>query len=481
MATALEDAARALRESLALSSTRVVDLFKEWDDDDSGTISLKEWRQAIAGLGLVDDAPANEDRVTQLFRELDENGSGSIEYAELHKVLRIGIETSLDAKLMPGAAGEISLKSENKHALRRGDVAGKAGRVLPMAVKLKPIEDGKGVVEQLRDILNENAVRVIDLFRSWDEDGNGTITVKEMRKAITALGYSASKDDFMDLFRQLDSDGSGSIEYKELHKVLRIGLGRLTLPKLTRGAAAAAKGARPPWVPTLDELKANAGTEAYYRGRARLQRHSPRPQPLPELPRVAEAKKREENRQWLLERRKKLEAISKRALVREKRMHELCDQRARDAFAKRRQAATVVQAHGRGAIARNRREMRRREHAAVALQARCRGIHERGQLTVRRDEALDRLRAQARALLVQNDAFLSRYFEAAEERLRQADYAEMVAAATKHLLPWWDGDDVDDSQGEKEDAAAAVLQRCFLGARDRASFHSARGAARVVP
>ena len=61
-------------------------------------------------------------------------------------------------------------------------------------------------------------MRVIDLFRSWDEDGNGTITQK-MRKAITALG-STSKDDFMDLFRQLDTDGGGSIEYKELHKVL---------------------------------------------------------------------------------------------------------------------------------------------------------------------------------------------------------------------------------------------------------------------
>ena len=129
-----------MRFAVARARPRVVDLFKEWDDDDSGTISLKEWRQAIAGLGLVDDAPGNEDRVTHLFRELDENGSGSIEYAELHKVLRIGIETSLDAKLMPGAAGEISLTSENKHALRRGEVAGKAGRVLPMAVKLKPVK-----------------------------------------------------------------------------------------------------------------------------------------------------------------------------------------------------------------------------------------------------------------------------------------------------------------------------------------------------
>ena len=30
--------------------------------------------------------------------------------------------------------------------------------------------------DQIRDALSKNAVRVIDLFREWDEDGNGVIT-----------------------------------------------------------------------------------------------------------------------------------------------------------------------------------------------------------------------------------------------------------------------------------------------------------------
>jgi hypothetical protein len=32
------------------------------------------------------------------------------------------------------------------------------------------------VQEQLRRVLASNAVRVIDLFREWDEDGDGKIT-----------------------------------------------------------------------------------------------------------------------------------------------------------------------------------------------------------------------------------------------------------------------------------------------------------------
>ena len=34
-------------------------------------------------------------------------------------------------------------------------------------------------------------MRVIDLFREWDEDGDGTVSKKEFRKAIVHLGLEA--------------------------------------------------------------------------------------------------------------------------------------------------------------------------------------------------------------------------------------------------------------------------------------------------
>ena len=39
--------------------------------------------------------------------------------------------------------------------------------------------------------LQQNSVRVIDLFREWDEDADGLVDKKEFRKAIAALGYDA--------------------------------------------------------------------------------------------------------------------------------------------------------------------------------------------------------------------------------------------------------------------------------------------------
>ena len=59
---------------------------------------------------------------------------------------------------------------------------GEKGAALNSTVQLNP-EDGD-VQEQLRQILIDNAVRVIDLFRDWDDDGNGKVDKKEFRKAM---------------------------------------------------------------------------------------------------------------------------------------------------------------------------------------------------------------------------------------------------------------------------------------------------------
>jgi calcium-binding protein CML len=83
----------------------------------------------------------------------------------------------------------------------------------------------KSVQTLLREALTQNATRVSDLFREWDNDGNGTISKREFRAAIAALGYGAPRAEVDKLFDELDSDGSGLIAYRELVRVLRRGAG----------------------------------------------------------------------------------------------------------------------------------------------------------------------------------------------------------------------------------------------------------------
>ena len=209
-----KSASEQLRELLTTHMVRVVDLFHDWDDDEQGTVSKKEFRKGLAALGL--DAP--QAAVDALFDSFDRDRSGSISYKELNSMLpRSGVE--LDDALQPGAAGAIILESKNSIELRH-QAGGEKGAALGLSVKLDTSSD-KSVQEQLREVLKANMVRVMDLFRDWDDDGRGTVSKKEFRKGLAALGLGAEhRADVDGLFDSLDRDGSLEIEFKELNSLL---------------------------------------------------------------------------------------------------------------------------------------------------------------------------------------------------------------------------------------------------------------------
>ena len=182
---------------------------------------------------------AGQAEIDAVFKQLDNDGSGSIEYKELNKKIRAGAGSALDPSLQAGAAGKIETradllaKGKQKRALLR---TGRKGAALGASVKIEPVE-GKSVVEQLREILSKESVRVIDLFRDWDDDGDGMVDKKEFRMAISGLGYTAPRADIDAVFDELDKDKGGSIDYNELNKALRCA-GEMGLdPKLMPGGS----------------------------------------------------------------------------------------------------------------------------------------------------------------------------------------------------------------------------------------------------
>ena len=105
-----------LRDALAKNMVRVIDLFREWDDDASGAVSRKEFRKAMQELGCE----IERKHIDALFDEWDPDKSGSLQIAELNKQLRQAVE--LDPSLLPGAAGEIELTRDQNYAVRTAKV-----------------------------------------------------------------------------------------------------------------------------------------------------------------------------------------------------------------------------------------------------------------------------------------------------------------------------------------------------------------------
>eukprot|EP00964_Phaeocystis_antarctica_P155487 scaffold124713_cov36-Phaeocystis_antarctica.AAC.1 len=211
-----------LRDILIDNAVRVIDLFRDWDDDEDGKVSKKEFRKAMVALGLK--VPKKD--ADALFDTFDPDGGGSIDYNELNKALKRKV--ALDPSLQAGAV-TIELSAKNKSskdkmqaaggkAVAANRVRGEKGAALNSNVQIDP--DGN-VQEQLRQILIDNAVRVIDLFRDWDDDGDGKVSKKEFRKAMVALGLDVPRKDVDALFDTFDPDGGGSIDYNELNKALK--------------------------------------------------------------------------------------------------------------------------------------------------------------------------------------------------------------------------------------------------------------------
>ena len=113
--------------------------------------------------------------------------------------------------------GVISL-SELKHWLgdTRMVTIGAAGEL-----EMVKFDVANPLAPQLREALQRNAVRVIDLFRAWDANGDGKISRHEFHRAMPLLGVELPPKVIDDLFDNYDPDKSGWMEFVELKKMLK--------------------------------------------------------------------------------------------------------------------------------------------------------------------------------------------------------------------------------------------------------------------
>ena len=65
------------------------------------------------------------------------------------------------------------------------------------------------VSQQIGEALADNGARVMDLFREWDTNGDGSVDKKEFRENMVKLGLEVDKKEIDALFDSWDKDGGG--------------------------------------------------------------------------------------------------------------------------------------------------------------------------------------------------------------------------------------------------------------------------------
>ena len=195
------DAAKQRAEAQALLERLLAEQRTRFEEDTKDTTAaLKKHQGEMAVMkAAVSDGRKEVDRV---------NKQAEVAKADLQRTIR-----KLEAELEKMKKAEELRKKPKSPAPKSGGILG--------GIDLDEGPDAMPISEQIGGALRKNATRVLDLFRSWDEDGNGNVDRAEFHSAMAKFGLDVPKKDIDALFSEWDKGGDGSLTLRELQKILK--------------------------------------------------------------------------------------------------------------------------------------------------------------------------------------------------------------------------------------------------------------------
>ncbi|KAJ8309339.1 hypothetical protein KUTeg_014213 [Tegillarca granosa] len=203
------------------SEEEIIEAFKCFDRDGSGTISIAELRHVLTSLG----EKLTDEEVDEMIKDAD-TGEGSVNYRG-NGVINF--------------ADFLTLVSKQGRDLNSEDELREAFKIIDK--ENKGFLDGRGSIDfpefltlMARKVRDQETVGDLEeAFKIFDEDDSGTITAKQLREVMTTLGEKLTDeevdemikeadkngDDFRETFNLFDDDGGGTISTDELGEVMK--------------------------------------------------------------------------------------------------------------------------------------------------------------------------------------------------------------------------------------------------------------------
>ncbi len=84
------------------------------------------------------------------------------------------------------------------------------------------IEKGLLLRDELKKKRDRKGSQARQIFRYFDVDGNGEVSVDEFINAVRRMGISKSDEEVVQLHKDLDKDNSGAISYQEFINLIEV-------------------------------------------------------------------------------------------------------------------------------------------------------------------------------------------------------------------------------------------------------------------
>jgi hypothetical protein len=78
------------------------------------------------------------------------------------------------------------------------------------------------IIEKLRQIIKSSSLKFEDVFKKFDEDGNGFISQVEFRNAIRKFNLGLSSREIDKIMMKIDTNADGKIDWKEFVNMFKV-------------------------------------------------------------------------------------------------------------------------------------------------------------------------------------------------------------------------------------------------------------------
>jgi len=209
-----------LGEVLSARNVKLAQIVKQLAKNGEDPISKMEFRQRVRKLLPKVDTI----KIDALFVEWDKDGGGSLDVDELKDALRQCCESAAKyAELSANARLKITRLQERMAQAREA------------AAAMAAVENANVEIERISAMVNTStefrlgtlllqkasSLKMSDIVRKWDANGDGKIDPDEFRLNVKKLGLVAPNFEIDRLFRDLDVDNGGDLDEDEVKQGFR--------------------------------------------------------------------------------------------------------------------------------------------------------------------------------------------------------------------------------------------------------------------